>query len=90
MESTYMYMYYAAASVHFPDACYYCGQFEPPQLLDDEYTVYQAVEDDRYSMSLCTKCRSIAKQKLHVEGRAKTTCRGPSNVVQSSKGRKIN
>ena len=29
--------YYGAVSVHFPAMCYYCGQGDPDQLLDDEY-----------------------------------------------------
>ena len=76
MESTY----YGAANVHFPDACYYCGELEPAQLLDDEY-IKQLKKMFAIVRPLCTKCRSIGKE-------AKT--RSPNNVVQSSKRRKIN
>ena len=33
METTY----YSATSINFPDACFYCGQSDPQQLLDDSY-----------------------------------------------------
>ena len=29
--------YYGATNVHFPDACWYCGESTPNQLLNDEY-----------------------------------------------------
>lgn len=33
LESTY----YGAPSIHFPDACCYCGELESAHILDDEY-----------------------------------------------------
>ena len=77
MESTY----YGPASVHFPDACYYCSELESAKLLDDEY-IKQLKKMFCYIVHLlCTKCGSIGKE---VKSRA------PNNVVKSSKRQKIN
>ncbi len=69
--------YYGASNVHFPDVCYYCGESEPTQLLDNQY-MKELKEQFATVRPLCIDCRSAGKE-------AKT--RAPNNVT---KRRKVN
>ena len=62
--------YYVAVSVHFPAVCYYCGQGDPDQLLDDTF-MKELKQQFATVRPLCRECRK--------QGEAKT--RAPNNVT---------
>ena len=72
--------YYGAVSVHFPAVCYYCGQGDPDQLLDDT-NMKELKQQFATLCPLCQECRKKGKE-------AKT--RAPNNVASHCpKRRKI-
>ena len=71
---------YAATHVHFPDACYYCGETDADLLLDDPY-IKELKQQFTTVRPLCRQCRNAGKE-------AKT--RAPNNMAPCAKQRKLN
>ena len=72
--------YYAATHVHFPDACYYCGETDADLLLDDPY-IKELKQQFATVRPLCRQCRNAGKE-------AKT--RAPNNMAPCAKRIKLN
>lgn len=53
--------YYAATHVHFPDACYYCGETDADLLLDDPY-IKELKQQFGTVRPLCRQCRNAGKE----------------------------
>ena len=54
--------YYTATHVHFPDACYYCGETDADHLLDDPY-IKELKQQFATVRPLCRQCRNAGAKR---------------------------
>ena len=70
--------YYGSSNAHFPEICFYCGERDSEQLLEDEY-IQELKAAYAIVCPLCKGCRSAGKE---------AKVRQPNNV-QCAKRRRL-